>query len=110
MAKDVKANPWVLDAATQGEGFGPNEDSVSVVFTVKPYVNQIKVDTGDGGDVLVHSRKNASAGDHARYVVVKLDDTPANDTLWVPIEARVDGIYATTLPTNASLFIYHGEA
>lgn len=109
MAKDVKANPWKLDATGQGEGFGPNEDSVSVVFTVKPYVNQIKVDTGDGGDVLIRSRNTASAGSHGRYDIVKLDNTPANDTLWVPIEARVDGIYITTLPTNASIYVYHGE-
>lgn len=109
MAKDIKANPWVFDATTQGEGFGPNLDSISVNFTIKPYINQIKVDTGDGGDVLVRSRNTASAGSHARYDIVKLDNTPANDTLYVPIEAKVDGIYVVTLPTNASLYVYHGE-
>jgi hypothetical protein len=61
MSKDVTSNPWTFDAAAQGEGFGPNKDSVSVVFTIKPYIDRIKIDTGDGGNVLIYSRANAGA-------------------------------------------------
>ena len=108
MAKDVSGHVWTFDAATQGEGFGPNLDSISVNITSKFYVHALKVDTGDGGDVLVESREGTT-GDatiHVKYTVVKLDSTPANDTLWVPIEAYVDGLYVTTLPTNGSIQVY----
>jgi hypothetical protein len=110
MAKDVTGNPWLFDAATQGEGFGPNKDSISVVFTTKPYIDRIKVDTGDGGNVLIRSRSAAGTGDHSRIDILKADSTPANDTLEWPIKHRVDGIYIVTLPANATIKVWHGYA
>ena len=109
MAQDSTNNPWLFDAATQGEGFGPSLDSVSVVFTVRPYINQLKIGTGAGGDVLIYSRKNAGTGNHARVNIVDFSSTPANDTLWVPIDARVDGLYIQTLPTGGRVYAFHGE-
>lgn len=136
MAKDVSANPWVFDAAGQAEGYGPwldsqksifepegTEPSISAAnkpnFNIKPYIRQVKVVTGStGGDVLVYSRKVVGTADpteenkpdqHKRYEVLFLDETPANDTLWVPMDQQVDGIYVETLPTGAKLYVYHGE-
>ena len=135
MAKSVSANPWVFDAVGQCEGFGPSldaeisiyepegtEPSISAankpVFNTTVYIKQIKVVTGDGGDVLVYSRKVAGdadpteenkPGERKRYEVLFLDATPASDTLWVPMDVRVDGIYVETLPANAKLYVYHGE-
>lgn len=124
MAKDVSANPWVFDATGQAEGLGPSLDSGpevthTVNFNVPVYIQQIKVVTGGtGGDVLVYSRKIVGTEDptqypkcdqRKRYEVLFLDETPANDTLWVPINTRVDGIYVNTLPTGAKLYVYHGE-
>lgn len=109
MAQNSSSNPWYMDAAGQGEGFGPNKDGISVVFDTKPYINQVKLETGDGGDFLMYSRKNAGSGDHARIILLKLDNTPANDTLWIPMDCRVDGVYIQTLATNAAVYVFHGE-
>jgi hypothetical protein len=109
MAKLVYGDFIEFDATTQGEGFGPNKDSISVVNTGKLYVRRFKVDTGDGGDVLVRSRLNAGAADHARFDVLKADSTPANDTLDWPYHGYVDGLYVVTLPTNAKIIVLLGE-
>ena len=108
MAKVVRGDFIEFDAGDQGEGFGPNKDSVSVVYTHKIYVARIKVDTGDGGDVLLYSRQEAGAADHARYEVLKADSTPANDTLEWPIHKRVDGVFVETLPANAKIVVWLG--
>ena len=70
-------------------------------FKVPIYIRQFKLDTGDGGNFLMDE---SSGGQR----VSKLDSTPANDTLWVPIDRYVEGIYITTLPANASVEVYHG--
>ena len=70
-------------------------------FQVPIYIRQFKLDTGDGGNFLMDE---SSGGQR----VCKLDSTPANDTLWVPIDRYVEGIYITTLPANASVEVYHG--
>jgi hypothetical protein len=102
-------SPWIFEKEGEGEGFGPNEDGIPVNFVIKPYVQRIKVDTGDGGDVLVYSRKGASSGSHARYTVLKEDSTSADDNLQRPIGKRVDGIYIETLPDNAKVVVWHGR-
>jgi hypothetical protein len=102
MAKKVDNNPWVFDAADQYEGFANLAQSTKPNFGVKPYVQRIKVDTGAGGDVLI-----TTDGTDAN-VVLKADATPADDTLEWPIGARVDGIYIDTLPTNATIKVWHG--
>ena len=71
-------------------------------FPVPIYIRQFKLDTGNGGNFLM----NESSGGR---VVSKLDSTPANDTLWVPMETTVGGIYITTLPANASVEVHHGR-
>jgi hypothetical protein len=111
MAKDVTSNPWYFDATTQGEGFGPNKDSVACVFPyVKPYIQRIKVEAGDGGsDVTIYSRKNAGTGDHSRITILELDSVTASDTIECPMGIRVDGVYIQALPTNGKVFVYHGE-
>jgi hypothetical protein len=108
MAKVFRGDWIIFDAATQGEGFGPNEDSISVSTAEKLYVQRIKIDTGDGGDVLIRSRNTASASDHARYDVVKADNTTANATMQWPIGKRVDGLYVVTLPANATITVILG--
>lgn len=70
-------------------------------FPVPIYVRQFKLDTGDGGNFLMDE---SSSGQR----VCKLDSTPANDTLWVPIDRYVEGVYITTLAANASVEVYHG--
>ena len=67
------------------------------------YVQQFKVDTGDGGAFLL--TYVADAGSR----LLKLDNTPADDTLWVPIYQRVKSVYVQTLPTNATVEMYLGE-
>jgi hypothetical protein len=136
MAKDVSGSVWLFDAVGQCEGFGPSldaeksiyepegtEPSISAankpVFDIPIYIKQIKVVTGStGGDVLLYSRKVVGTADpteenrpdeRKRYEVLFLDATPANDTLWVPMDRRVDGIYVNTLPSGAQLYIYTGE-
>jgi hypothetical protein len=136
MAKDISANPWVFDAAGQCEGFGPQKDTVksryepvgtppaisaadAPNFICKLNIRQIKVVTGStGGDVLVYSRAASGTADpttenepdvNKRYEVLFLDATPANDTLWVPMDVTVDGIYVNTLPTGAKLYVYLSE-
>jgi hypothetical protein len=107
MAKTGLNTPiWTFGAAADGEGFGPNKDGISVNYTCKIYIHRLKIDTGDGGDVLIYSRKEAGTGDHARSVILKADSTPANDTLEWPFESYVDGIYIQTLPTNASVVVF----
>ena len=104
MAKDVTRNPWIFDAAGDTEGVAnaadssqtPNFDGITI------WVEQIKLDTGDGGDFLL------SESDSGKRIL-KLDNTPANDTLWVPMHVRVRGVFVSTLATNATLEIYHGD-
>ena len=136
MAKDISANPWVFDAVGQCEGFGPSldaeksvyepegtEPSISAAnkpnFNTPIYIREVKITTGStGGDVLVYSRKVVGTADpteenkpeqHKRYEVLFADATPANDTLWWPINTRVDGFYVETLPAGAKLYVFHGE-
>ena len=102
MAKKVDNNPWTFDAADQYEGWANRAQSTKPVFEVKPYISRIKIDTGNGGDILI-----TTDGTDANEVV-KADSTPANDTLEWPIQKRVDGIYIDTLPTNATIQVWHG--
>jgi hypothetical protein len=104
MSKDVTGNPWIFDATTQGEGTAPNADSVSVTFICKPYIAQIKIVTGaTGGDVQVDDRKTGGRA------IAFVESMLANDTLWVPIDLRVKGVYIKTLPASAKVYVYHGR-
>jgi hypothetical protein len=89
--------PWIMTAAGDTEGRGAGGE-----YEFPIYIQQIKVDTGDGGDFLI----NAASGSGRK---LKLDSTPANDTLWVPINATWERFYVETLPTNATIEIYHGH-
>jgi hypothetical protein len=73
------------------------------VFNTPLYIEQIKLDTGAGGDFLL--TYTTDAGDR----VLKLDSTPVDDTLWIPIRKRVEAIYVQTLATNASFEVYTGD-
>jgi len=103
MSKDVTGNPWVFDTQGEYEGFANRAQSTAPVYTCKVYIDRIKVDTGDGGDVAVDTDSTPTRR------VIKADSTPADDTLEWPIGHYVDGIYITTLPTNATIEVWHGE-
>lgn len=109
MAKDISHNPWKFDTAAEGEGFGPNQDSVSVNFEHKPYVSRFRVYGGNGGAVLVSSRQNASVGNNDKHDVLNVPAMPAGETLDFPIGTNVDGIYIDTLPLNALVYVYLNE-
>jgi hypothetical protein len=85
-----------------GTGSGTHTMSAYNIFNAKIYIDQIKVDTGDGGDFLLTWDADAQGR------LLKLDNTPANDTLWVPIRKRVQAVYVQTLPTNGSVEVYTG--
>lgn len=86
-----------------GTGSGTHTMSAPNVFQVPIYIQQLKVDTGDGGNFLL--TETADAQDR----LVKLDNTPADDTLWVPINSYVESLYVQTLASNASIEVYHGH-
>jgi len=134
MAKVVGSNLVVFDAEGQGEGYAawldtqrsvyeseeatPAMGSETVVFTVPLYIRQFKVVTGAGGDVQLYTRKVAGDADpteenkpqeHQRKEILFLDETPASDTLWVPMNGRFDGVYVNDLPTNGKIYMYLGE-
>jgi hypothetical protein len=85
-------------------GTGTHTMTAYNVFNFPLYIEQIKVDTGDGGNFLITWDSDAQARQ------LKLDNTPADDTLWVPIKQTVEAIYVQTLPTNATIEVYPGEA
>jgi len=85
-----------------GAGSGTHTLSMQNIFNLPLSIDQIKVDTGDGGDVLLTYTSDGQDR------LLKLDSTPANDTLWVPIRKVVEALYVQTLPTNASLEVYTG--
>jgi hypothetical protein len=104
MAKEITGNPWVFDTATEGEGYGPNADSVSVNFNTWIYIKRIKVYTGtSGGDVQVDDRKTSGRE------ILFLDNTFANDSIECPMGIAVKGVYIKTLPTAAKVYVYHGK-
>lgn len=86
-----------------GTGSGTHTANMQNVYQFPVYVNQFKVDTGDGGDFLLTTIADAGSR------LLKLDNTPANDTLWVPIDQRVTSVYVQTLPANATVEMYLGE-
>ena len=106
MAKTLNKDPWVWTAAGDAEG-----QIHGGSFQLPIYVRQIKVDTGDGGDFLLTtaSTSDTEAVGYPGERLLKLDNTPANDTLWVEIETYWDNIFIQTLPANASIEIYHGR-
>ena len=106
MAKELSTNPWVFTAAADQEGIGRGGE-----YQIPIYVEQIKLDTGDGGDFLVTTASTSDTGalGYPGKRLLKLDNTPANDTLWVPINRDWDNFHIQTLPTNASVEIYHGR-
>jgi len=120
MAKDVTGQPWYFDGAGQGEGFGPSLDGVPVAFDSRVYIKRVKLYTGDGGAVRVYDRQTLppvlgtpSENDdaqHARHVVFYLQNLAAQDNLEVPVEKELLGFYVDTLPTNAYMEVFHGEA
>ena len=83
-------------------GSGTHTLNMQNVFNLPLAIDQIKVDTGDGGDVLLTYTSDA------QDQLLKLDNTPANDTLWVPIRKHVEALFVQTLPTNAQLEVYTG--
>jgi hypothetical protein len=101
MPKDVTGSIWIFDTAGQNEGEANAAESTAPNFNTRLFITMIRVDTGDGGNFLL----NESNGGRR---IVKLDNTPADDTLWVPINRWVAGIYVQTLPANASVEVLHG--
>jgi hypothetical protein len=85
-----------------GAGSGTHTLSMQNIFNLPLAIDQIKVDTGDGGDVLLTYTSDAQDR------LLKLDNTPANDTLWVSIRKTVEALYVQTLPANGSLEVYTG--
>lgn len=85
-------------------GTGTHTMNQQNVFNTPLYIDQIKVDTGaTGGDFLL--TYTSDAGDQ----VLRLDATPIDDTLWVPIRKRVIAIYVQTLPSGATFEVYTGD-
>lgn len=135
MAKTVNGDLVVFDAAGQGEGFAcwldtqrsvyepesatPAMGTETVVYQCPLYVRFFRVVTGGtGGDVRLYTRKVASTADpteenkpdeQKRFEVLFLDETPADDTLWVPYGGYVPGLYVDTLPSGARIFVHLGE-
>ena len=85
-----------------GAGSGTHTLNMQNIFNLPLAIDQIKLDTGDGGDFLLTYTSNS--GDR----FLKLDNTPANDTLWIPVRKHVDAIFIQTLAANASLEVYNG--
>jgi hypothetical protein len=96
----AQANGTAVDITDTGSG--THTLNAQNVYQFPIYIDEIKVDTGAGGDVLVTI--GSDSGDRQ----LKLDSTPANDTLWVPIRKRVRSIYAQTLPAGATLEVRLG--
>lgn len=97
MAKTLTGNPWIFTAAGDAEGQG-----MGGVYDLPIYIDQIKLDTGDGGDFELLDAEGGTS-------ILKLDSTPANDTLWIPIGHYQDSVYVGTLADNASIYLYHGR-
>ena len=119
MAKDVTGQPWYFDASGQGEGRGPSLDGVSVVFPTRVYIKRVKLYTGDGTTLLVYDRKTSPPvlglpgeddAQNSRHIVLHFQNLAAQDNFEIPIEATLLGFYVETLPTNAYLEVFHGEA
>ncbi len=95
MAKTLGKEPWIFTAANDAEGVGNGGE-----YNFPIYIDHIDLDTGDGGDFLL---TDASSGDQVK----KLDNTPANDTIRMEIRGFVQGLFLTTLATNARILIFH---
>lgn len=62
-------------------------------------VEHIKINTGAGGALLVSDEKGGRA-------LADLPSASANDAVEVPIGGRVKGIYVTTLPASAKVYVF----
>lgn len=99
MAKDVTGNPWKFDAATQAEGLDN-----SGVFDHPIYVKTIAVSTVDHtGDSTVDIHD--ASGGRLLWTV----EMSTNDREQYVIDDFVQGIYITTLPSGATVFVNHGK-
>jgi hypothetical protein len=96
MAITYGRNVIVLGAASDAEGTGESGN-----FNHPLFIKSIKVDTGDGGNVLINEGTGGAR-------LVKLDSTTANTTIEVRLDHFVSAIDAATLPANASLEIHLG--
>lgn len=85
-----------------GTGSGTHTMSMKNIFNHPIYIQRVKLDTGDGGNLLIEE-------DGGRDII-KADNTPANDTLEWPIGAFVDSFKITTLPANATVTVWHGPS
>lgn len=102
MAKDVTKAVWVFDTANDAEGIANKDETTTPVFDNVPlYIDHIRVDTGDGGNFLLNE---SDGGDE----IVKLDGTPANDSIPVRIGRYVRGVFLQTVQTNMTVAIHHG--
>ncbi len=97
MAITYAQNVIIMTAANDSEG-----RDQSGIYDHPLFVKSIKVDTGDGGDVLIEDATTSGTR------LVKLDNTTANITIEVRLDHFVKGVDATTLPTNATLEIHLG--
>lgn len=89
--------------AFSDDGSGAMTLTMKSVFNHPFYLRRLKIDTGNGGDVLI---EESSGGRD----ILKADNTPANDTLNWEIDGFVSSFYITTLPTNALITVWHGPA
>ena len=86
-----------------GTGSGTQTLSQQNVFNTPIHISRLKIDTGNGGNVLI--TYTTDAGDE----LVKADSTPADDTLEWPLRKRVEAFYVQTLPTNATIQVWTGD-
>lgn len=86
-----------------GTGTGTQTMNQQNVFNIPLMVEQFKLDTGDGGDFLL--TYTTDAGDR----LIKLDNTPVDDTLWVPVRKRWEAVYIQTLAANGTIEVYTGD-
>ena len=106
-SKDVKSNPWVFDATTQGEGAYCVTDGVSgVIFDCGFFIRRMKIRTGDA-DSAVQIKNRKTSGIDLYYQAQA--ELVANDIIEVPMGIRTRGIYIQSLPTSAEVYVYHGE-
>lgn len=114
MAKIVAPGVIIFDAINQGEGFGPNEDGVSVVLTRKFVVATMSIANGaNAGTVTLDSRQSASSGDHDKYTWFS-EPIGANEERSFNFAGGrndglpVEGAFTTSFPTGCKVTLTLG--
>ncbi len=102
MAKVFNGDTWKFTAAADAEGIANKDESTVPNFANTPiFIRGGRLDTGDGGDFVLNI---SNAGKE----IIKMDSTPANDSIPFVLNAYFRGVYVQTLQTNASITLYVG--